>query len=114
MGETKPTGKKASEIDQEFQNWALAQQTVGGCLFCPDFKPTGTGTEVRIENENHLHTVHPELVAKKKTKRRRANPAVIAFRQSLTEEESEAVDEERRRRMFQLGIEPAETAHKLA
>lgn len=113
MGETKPTGKKASEIDQEFLDWAVSQPAVGGCLFCPDFKPEGTGTEVRQANEVHLQTVHPELVAKKRRKRRRSNPNVIAFRQSLNEEESAAVDEERRRRMFQLGIE-ADPGKKIA
>lgn len=105
MGETKPTGKKASEIDGEFRAWALSQPTSGGCLFCPDYHPEGTGDEVAAANRAHLETVHPELVGKKRKRRTRANPAVIAFRQSLNAEESAAVDEERRKRLFQLGIE---------
>jgi len=109
----KSNGKKASEIDQEFKVWALSQPTTGGCLFCPDFHPRGTGDEIRAANEAHLQNVHPELVGKKRKRRKRANPTVIAFRQSLTDEESSAVDEERRRRMFQLGIE-TEPARKIA
>ena len=110
---TKPSGKKVSEIDGEHRSWALSQPAVGGCLFCPEFRPEGTGDDIRAANEAHLQSVHPELVGKKRKRRLRANPAVIAFRQSLTDEESNAVDEERRRRMFQLGIE-AEPARKLA
>lgn len=100
-------GKRVSQIDSEFRAWALSQPTTGGCLFCPDFRPQGTGNEVAAANADHLESVHPELVGKKRRKRR-SSPAVISFRQALTEEESSALEEERRRRLFQLGIEPAQ------
>ena len=109
----KSNGKKVSEIDGEFRTWAFAQPTRGGCLFCPEFQPQGTCEEIKAANENHLKSVHPELVGKKRKRRARANPTVIAFRQSLTEEESNALDEKRRQRMFQLGIE-TEPAKKIA
>jgi hypothetical protein len=108
------TSKKVTQIDEEWRSWAMQQPTIGGCLFCPDFKPKGTGVEVKQASADHLATVHPELVGKRRSKRRRSNPAVIAFRQSLTEEESEAVDEERRRRLKLLGIDPVEPTRSVA
>lgn len=98
-------GKKVTQIDQEFRAWGLAQPTVGGCLFCPDFRPTGTGIEVKEACETHRMAEHPELANKRRRRRPHTNPAILVFRQNLTEEESAEIDASRRRRMRLLGID---------
>jgi len=96
--------KTAREIDDEHRAWALANPAIGGCLFCPKFKPRGTGAEVKELNLRHLEEKHPELV-KLRRRRRPRRTGIIAFRQSLTEDESAEIDENRAKRMKLLGID---------
>lgn len=95
-----------SEIDEDFRNYGLGLPTVGGCMYCPDFKPSGTCAEVKEACEQHRMAEHPELGRKKRYRRPHASPGVLSFRQLLTDEESREIDERRTKRLKLLGIDP--------
>jgi len=94
-----------SEIDEDFRNYGLNLPTVGGCMYCPRFKPKGTALQVKEACEQHRLEKHPELVGKKRYRRPHASPGVLSFRQFLTEDEGKEIDAVRAKRMKLLGID---------
>jgi hypothetical protein len=97
--------RTAGDIQAAHLAWSRAQPARGGCLFCPDFQPTGTCAEVQEACAEHRASVHPEL-SKKRRRRRHTFSGLTAFSQKLTQEESEEINENRARRLRLLGIEP--------
>jgi len=89
--------------EQDLRDWGQQQQAVGRCAHCPDWTVLGTAEEVRELFEAHRVEAHSDIPYKKRSRRQRANPSIIAYRQSLTDDESKEIDEIRRRRMYQLG-----------
>jgi len=83
----------------------MQQPAVGGCLFCPGWTAQGTVEEIEELSREHRTTVHPDL----KSARRRPRANLGRWRTHLREEDSLEVEEERRRRMRLLGIEPGNT-----
>jgi hypothetical protein len=50
----------------------LAQPAVGGCIWCPDFRPEGTLKETSAASLAHREKHHPD--ARPKARRRRSRP----------------------------------------
>lgn len=75
------------------------------CAFCPKWKASGTAEETRKKQEAHIKDKHPEKARPKaKTKKRRS-----AWSQKMSAEREDQIDEQRRQRMFLLGITEGET-----
>jgi hypothetical protein len=75
----------------------------GRCALCPDLEIEGMAKDVLPLLDAHRAKEHPEIIRKVRRPRQRGNPKIIAWRQSLTEEENEQIDRERKQRMFLLG-----------
>ena len=90
---------KLAELDA----WYQTQLMTGRCAFCPELEIVGPAQEVREQMRDHLASEHPENLRKRRSHRARRNPAIMSFRQSLTDDEAFEIEEERRRRMKLLG-----------
>lgn len=92
--------KKGSVAD--LRAWSLTQPAVGRCLFCPEWSVTGTSEEVNGHLAEHRAQEHPETIGYRR--RRRRGSGKLNFRQTLTDEQNDEIEAERRRRMRLLGI----------
>lgn len=102
--EEKPREKTGGEIEAEHREWSQRQPARGGCLFCPEFQPEGTWSEIKTLTEEHRATVHPECRNRKRS-RRPTFSGILAFSQNLTDEEREEIDANRAKRLRILGLE---------
>lgn len=70
------------------------------CAFCPKWKATGTTEETRKAQEEHIKDKHPE----KARPQRKSNKRRSAWSKKMSVERENQIDEERKQRMFLLGI----------
>lgn len=76
--------------------------TLTSCAFCPKWSYYGTAAEGRKRAEAHRKKKHPDI---QRTPRRRAAVPSRIKRAKISQEESDEIALERRRRMFVLGID---------
>ena len=72
------------------------------CMWCTEWSYVGTAAEGRERARKHRERKHPD--AKVSRRRRKSIPARMK-QVTMTEQDKAEIDEERRRRMFLIGID---------
>lgn len=95
----KDGGKTVAELEQE---WLDGMTLSFGCAFCT-WSFSGSFAEGRAASETHRTDEHPEIPPYKR--RRRGGITRPRWRSRISDDEREEVDEERRRRALETGVE---------
>ena len=107
MGRARKPSDRWSEPSTSYLNQRLAesrdaQPMLGGCALCPEWQAEGTAKEVREAQARHRQERHPE------TFRRKSKSRKSPYSRHMTAEREAEIEEDRKRRMRELGInEPA-------
>lgn len=88
----------------DLREWSMRQPEIGLCVFCPDWRVEGQAREVQELALRHRLEKHPEI----KYKKSRHRPALMRWRSTLNEEQSQEIAEVREKRMRLLGIPDGE------